>query len=369
LYVAEFSDGRDTLKIMYGKEGKTEELRRKVNGRIQELLWYKNSTQLREEHYFNPKTNYRDSVWRVWSENGTLLAEKSYDNGKYLSTTIDKQIDHTLIFPVEQMRHTASMAASNNSAFKRQSWDTSFYVPRQTVDTVALNIARVASYTTKSGNDWGNVPLRIDSTFPQICMKSVDATYTKFESFVCVKYQLTLVNVDTCTKRNGHWYTGNSALDRFLDSLPIFKIDKSFSTFIKRGWFRRSETFYVDFFGNDTLLNTSFINRRLNELQRGSKIVAFRQNITRFPADVIYFASGTQTDSSQLPFTLVAFAEKWLHEGERNPSFVDHRYYGYDMRIYHAYIVYGDGEVEPVFDGSAAELYARFGLVGRGKSR
>lgn len=353
----DYNDNRDTLRACFLEDGKPFNVRRKFGNQIQYLAWNPGTTQLLIEQY-QTIDFYRDSVWREWDFNGELVLEKYYDKGRYIRTSVNRKSTGNNS-PYPGLYFAATMAIVADAQQNPRAWDTSGTIPPVVIDSVALNITRVINFNQYNNQHEISAP----GMQEWYCMGNSNTIY----------YNLIIQDADSCSFRDKQVVTDNPRLNAFLDSAGFSSVLESPSIFgegMTPGKLGKTKRYFVIVRAGDSIMNISFINRRLAAIQPGSYIEIHRTGeptyltesdrnpdariYSTYPATVLYFPQGTPTQNGKLPFTVIAMAG----EATRTTN-----YWGeYDPRYYVAWIVYGDGDVQYFQHGNATSIYSNLGI-------
>lgn len=309
----------DTQSITYYENGFPRLLNGNYNGLSRTVSWYNNGS-MQFEKYAN-RNNYRDSLYREWDMQGNLILESYYDDGKFTNSLINTKYRGNY-------NHYPALSTFTISDFTRlntTTWDTGFYVPANIIDSVSFEISNLVNTLRQSNPERSALPSQLERAYNL----SDSAGTSKYG------YKLWLMNLDTCSCVNGRIFTNDKELNEFLDSTHLIC---EWQPYVKsRGkWF--SQNYFAAVYSYDTVANLSYINRRLNSLQNGSRAEYERRAKSSFDDSLIYYPQGSKTNFGVLPFTVIALAF------ENRP--VQYDKIIYDGRLFHTYIVYADGEID-----------------------
>lgn len=350
----DYGDGRDTLHVDYAANGLIQFVRYRNGKHLTLKSWFAGTLVQEYEHYYNCDQwmlqLYRDSVWREWNASGELQVEKYYDNGRYIRTTADHRTSTPTTAVGASFRTLAVLAFCNDVWNEQQATISSIDVPENILDSIQQNI-RTA---------WNCALVSDTSAAAVFTIGNRSALYADKNENETAHYIVQFNDLDSCVTTPQHCRTNNTGLNLFLDSLGLTWSETRWMPGAKRYNSSHKKNYRVEVTCGARVLNLNYINQRLNDLQRGSHIMLLRDQC-RFPADIIYLPQGSVTNSGKLPVTVIAVADSW-HPYNRNSYAVSEENWPMwiDGRVYHVFIVYGDGDAEYCGISTGIGVYNRF---------
>ncbi|HTF04370.1 MAG TPA: hypothetical protein VK826_10100, partial [Bacteroidia bacterium] len=300
----------DTMYAQYTENGSPIQIECKYKGHIQKKTWYENGNPQTERYGVSSGiegVTFRDSVFREWFRDGTLWKERYYDKGKSIRN--NDPPNNFLAYDTRFSRGAAYVVAVTAETTTRAAWDTSFTVPLQVVDSVAVSIDNVLRYSSDTYHGAAHAIRTI--CVSQRANGVPDCTYT-----------LMLTKQEYVTRDStGRILTADIRLNQFLDSLKLTA--NTVNMCADRGM-RKGKTindFCITFNPTAQYLNLLYINRRLAVLAPGSVLQLSQENKTGPSSEIFYFPQGEPVGTDTTQVTIFVVEDYLFH-------------------------IYGDGEVE-----------------------